>query len=246
LDLHTKAVHAGDRQKAPSQIPVTTPIYTAASYISGSMEELDRVMGRQAPGYSYGRYDNPTNAALEEQRGRSKTASARWRVPSGDDGLADGHCGGAGGPPPVHRAAEALYGATVGLLMNVLEPSGCEVRFRRYLRPGCGARGPGRGARLAASWRKPSPNPLLRVAEIDKLARMARGAGAALIVDNTFATPLLTRPLELGGAFFGAQRHQVPGRPRRTCWAASSSPTRSTTTPLRRLARHHRSGAGAV
>ncbi len=41
-------------------------------------------------------------------------------------------------------------------------------------------------------------NPLLRVAEIDQLAEIAREAGAALVVDNTFATPLLCRPLEIG------------------------------------------------
>jgi cystathionine gamma-synthase/methionine-gamma-lyase len=44
-------------------------------------------------------------------------------------------------------------------------------------------------------------NPLLRVGQIDRLAEIARGAGAALVVDNTFATPLLVRPLELGAHF---------------------------------------------
>ncbi len=41
-------------------------------------------------------------------------------------------------------------------------------------------------------------NPLLRVGELDKIAAIARAAGAVLVVDNTFATPLLLRPLELG------------------------------------------------
>ena len=44
-------------------------------------------------------------------------------------------------------------------------------------------------------------NPLLRVGEIDKIAEIARAAGAALVVDNTFATPLIVRPLELGANF---------------------------------------------
>src|SRR4030095_16656176 len=44
-------------------------------------------------------------------------------------------------------------------------------------------------------------NPLLRVGEIDKIAQIAREAGAALVVDNTFATPLLVRPIELGANF---------------------------------------------
>src|SRR5208337_1555929 len=44
-------------------------------------------------------------------------------------------------------------------------------------------------------------NPLLRVAQVDRIAAIARAAGAALVVDSTFATPLLVRPLELGAHF---------------------------------------------
>jgi len=66
VKIHTKAVHAGDRKRAPQNIPVTTPIYTASSYSCESMEQLDRVFGQEEPGYCYSRYDNPTNGALEE------------------------------------------------------------------------------------------------------------------------------------------------------------------------------------
>ena len=44
-------------------------------------------------------------------------------------------------------------------------------------------------------------NPLLRVAPLDRIAAMAKAAGAQLIVDSTFATPLIVRPLELGASF---------------------------------------------
>ena len=67
MNLHTKAVHAGDRKKAAKQTPATTPIYTASSYSCDSMEQLDRIFGGEEAGYCYARYDNPTNAALEEQ-----------------------------------------------------------------------------------------------------------------------------------------------------------------------------------
>ena len=66
MNIHTKAVHAGDRKKAGPYIPVTTPIHTAASFFYESMEDLDRVFGQETPGYCYSRYDNPSNAALEE------------------------------------------------------------------------------------------------------------------------------------------------------------------------------------
>ena len=94
-------------------------------------------------------------------------------------------------------AANALYGATVDLLMKVLEPLGVAVRLRRRLRSRRG------GRKIAES--KPGcilmetiSNPLLRVGDLDRIAELAREAGAALVVDNTFATPLLVRPLEQG------------------------------------------------
>jgi cystathionine gamma-synthase/methionine-gamma-lyase len=97
-------------------------------------------------------------------------------------------------------AANALYGATVGLLLNVLEPSGIEVRFADV----CDL------AALEAAVAESKPgciliesisNPLLRVPQVDRIAAIARAAGAALVVDSTFATPLLLRPLELGAHF---------------------------------------------
>ena len=70
MKIETRAVHSGDRKKDPASpgafVPVTTPIYTAASYIYESTAKLDRVLGREEAGYCYSRYDNPTNAALEE------------------------------------------------------------------------------------------------------------------------------------------------------------------------------------
>src|SRR5438046_5488874 len=66
MQIHTKAVHAGDRKKPGPAIPTTTPIYTATTFAYEKLEELDRVFGREVPGYSYSRYDSPTSAALEE------------------------------------------------------------------------------------------------------------------------------------------------------------------------------------
>jgi cystathionine beta-lyase/cystathionine gamma-synthase len=197
MKIHTKAVHTGDRKKAPDVIPVTTPIHTASSFFYDSMERLDRVFAKEEEGYCYARYENPSNTALEE---------LITSLESGHGSLA---C--ASGMLAVHMAlataladrrksvvaAHAIYGASVGLLMNVFEPMGTAIRFVDICdldafsaavteaRPGC-------------VLMESISNPLLRVGEIDRIAAICREAGAALVVDNTFATPLIERPLELG------------------------------------------------
>ncbi len=200
MDLNTKAVHAGDRKKAPAQIPITTPIHTAASYRCDSVDELDRIFARQEEGYCYARYDNPTNAALEAQVTALENGHGALACASGMAALEIAMRAALVDRRRSILAADALYGATIGLLMNVLEPSGVSVRFA----DACSLE----AMRAAAAETKPGcilvesiSNPLLRVPELDKLAELAREIGAALIVDNTFATPLLERPLELGAAF---------------------------------------------
>ena len=197
MKIETQAVHAGDRKKPGPAVPVTTPINLASSYFYDSMEQLDRVVARTEPGYSYARYDNPTNAALEElmtvlERGHGALACA--------SGMAAVEMAVATALADRRKsvvAADALYGATISLLMKVLEPAGVAVRFADV----CDLD----ALRAAVAEAKPGcilvetiSNPLLRVPEIDKIAEIARQAGAALVVDNTFGTPLLVRPLELG------------------------------------------------
>jgi cystathionine beta-lyase/cystathionine gamma-synthase len=200
MKIHTQAVHAGDRKKPGAHVPVTTPIHASSSFFYESMEQLDRVFGHEEQGYSYARYENPTTSALEElvttiENGRGALACASGMSAiqlALQTALADRR--------KSVVAANALYGATVSLLMNVLEPAGVSVRFVDV----CDLE----ALRSAVAEAKPGclfietiSNPLLRVAPMDQIAEIARGAGAALVVDNTFATPLIARPLELGAHF---------------------------------------------
>ncbi len=200
MKIHTKAVHTGDRKKLGSHVPVTTPIYTASAYSYESMEQLDRIFGEEEAGPCYARYETPSSAALEElvaalENGHGAQACA--------SGMAAIHLALLAALTDRRRsivAANALYGATVATLMNVLEPSGVEVTFADpcdidAFRAAVREAGP--GCILIES----ISNPLLRVAAIDRVAEIAREAGAALVVDNTFATPLIARPLELGANF---------------------------------------------
>ncbi len=200
MKLHTKAVHAGDRKKAGPHIPVTTPIHTSSSFFYESMAQLDRIFGREEEGYCYSRYDNPSTAALEELLTGLENGHGALACASGMAAIQMAVVTALADRRKSVVAANALYGATVSLLMNVLEPTGVAVRFVDV----CDLE----ALRVAVAEAQPGciitetiSNPLLRVGQMDRITEIAREAGAALVVDNTFATPLLMRPLELGANF---------------------------------------------
>jgi cystathionine gamma-synthase/methionine-gamma-lyase len=200
MDIHTKAVHAGDRKKPGPYTPVTTPIHTATSYFYESTAQLDRIFGQEEQGYCYSRYDNPSTAALEELVNSLENGAGALACASGMSAIHLAIATALADRRKSIVAANAIYGASVSLLMNVLQPAGVDVRFADVCnldelraavseaRPGC-------------IYMETISNPLLRVASLDRIAEIARAAGAALVVDNTFASPLLCRPLEIGAHF---------------------------------------------
>lgn len=207
MKRESKTVHWGDRRRSspsnptagstPAFIPVATPIYTATSYAYDSMETLDRVFAREVEGPSYTRYGNPTIDALEElvrelEGGADCVACA--------SGMAALHLGLIAALLDRSRhvlCADAIYGSTAGMLMNILGPLGIETSFVDICNLAA--------VQAAVAEDKPGAilmetvsNPLLRVGELDKIAAIASAAGSVLVVDATFSTPLLMRPLELG------------------------------------------------
>src|SRR5581483_9335489 len=151
-------------------------------------------------GYSYARYENPTTSALEELVATIENGRGALACASGMSAIQLALQTALADRRRSVVAANALYGASVSLLMNVLEPAGVSVRFVDV----CDLE----ALRSAVAEAKPGclfvetiSNPLLRVAPMDQIAEIARDAGAALVVDNTFATPLIARPLELGAHF---------------------------------------------
>src|ERR1700730_10485679 len=133
MKIETKAIHAGDRKADPAKpgafIPVTTPIYTAASYIYESTAQLDRVLGKEEEGYCYSRYDNPTNAALEELMASLENGHGALACSSGMSALHIALLAALTDRRKSILAANAMYGATTPLLTKVLEPLGMEVAF---------------------------------------------------------------------------------------------------------------------
>jgi cystathionine gamma-synthase/methionine-gamma-lyase len=204
MKTETKVVHSGDRKRNPDApgafVPSSTPIYTATTYLYEDTAKLDRVLGREEPGFCYGRYDNPTRTGLEELLTSLESGASTQVCSSGMMALHVAMLAALTDRRKSVLAADALYGATTTMLTQVLEPLGVPVEFVDI-------------CDLAALERKIAEtkpgaivmetisNPLLRVGDLDRIAELARAAGAALVVDNTFATPLLIRPLEHGANF---------------------------------------------
>jgi cystathionine beta-lyase/cystathionine gamma-synthase len=195
--LATRAVHAGRQRARPDFIPTVTPIHPSVTYCYDRMDDLDGVFAGTRPGYVYTRYGNPTVTALEEavaslEEGEQALAFASGMAAIHAALLATGVRAGA-----AVVAAQDLYGATYALLDQLLRSQGVTVRFvdvtdLNAVDAACAEVEP------AALLVETVSNPLLKVADLSALADVAHRHGAALLVDNTFATPCLVRPLALG------------------------------------------------
>ncbi len=199
MKFESEVVHAGDRKRqcAGLPIPATTPIHLGTTYFYDSSATLDHVLGQPDEGFSYARYANPTNVALEELTTQLERGSGSLATASGMSAVQIALQAALLDRPHRVLASNAIYGATIGLLDQVLSPFDVDVAYTDIFDFGLFER--------AVEEKKPGcifiegiSNPLLRVADIARISELARAAGAALVVDNTFATPMLMRPLEMG------------------------------------------------
>jgi len=205
--FETRAVHSGERRadqngKDASFYPISTPIYASTTFSHPNIETTDRVLGGEQEGYSYARYDNPTVRAFEE-------ALASLEAPDGvpgarafafASGMAATHAALAAAEltsGATVLAAEQLYGSTATLLVQVFGANGVETRFVDAYDLGAVEKKVAQ-LRPRAVVVESISNPLLRIADVSAISEITRAAGAALIVDNTFGTPCLQRPLDLG------------------------------------------------
>lgn len=208
MDSSTLAVHAGERATLPPGRPMSTPIYASTTFLHAGAAELDRVAGGEEPGYLYGRYAHPTAAALE-----AAVLALELAVPAGEmppdavcysfaSGMAALHAAilasGAGRGDLV-LCAEEIYGGTLALLTDILAPVGLEVAIAPLTVPAAWATGLARRPKLVIA--EAISNPRLRVPDLAALAAAAHAAGAKLLVDATFASPVLCRPVVLGADF---------------------------------------------
>jgi O-acetylhomoserine/O-acetylserine sulfhydrylase-like pyridoxal-dependent enzyme len=120
MKTETKAVHAGDRKRNPDApgafVPSSTPIYTATTYLYEDTAKLDRVLGREEPGFCYGRYDNPTRTGLEELLTELESGASAQVCSSGMMAIHVALLAALTDRRKSVLAANALYGATTTML----------------------------------------------------------------------------------------------------------------------------------
>jgi cystathionine gamma-synthase len=188
VNFETTAIHAG-QEADPRTGAVVTPIYQVSTF------KQDGVGGLRA-GYEYARSGNPTRDALEECLAALENGTRAFATSSGlaaEDLLLRTAL-----RPGDHLVVPIdAYGGSYRLFARVLAPWGVEHSAvdQSDLNAVCAAIIPGK---TKVVWTETPTNPLLSISDISELAKIAHEADALLVVDNTFASPYLQRPLELG------------------------------------------------
>ena len=185
LSLDTLAIHAG-QPPDPVSGAVMTPIVLSSTFAQDGPGNHK--------GYEYSRSGNPTRNALE---------ACVAALEGGDHGFAFSSGLGATSTllhtlaPGDHvLCGDDVYGGTFRLLDKVMKPLGIAYTMIDMRDPAAVRAAMRPETKLV--WMETPTNPMLKVFDIAAVAEVARAAGAPLVVDNTFATPVLQRPLELG------------------------------------------------
>jgi O-acetylhomoserine (thiol)-lyase len=192
--FETLSLHAG-QQPDPTTGARAVPIYQTTSYVFEDTEHAAALFNLERAGHIYSRISNPTTAVLEERLAALEGGVGAVCTASGQAAM---HLAIAtllnAGDHIV--ASSSLYGGTINLLAHTLPRFGITTTFvkPRDLEAFRSAITP--KTRLVIG--ETIGNPGLEVLDIPKVAAIAHQAGVPLLVDNTFATPYLSRPIELG------------------------------------------------
>lgn len=200
FSLETKLVHAGETREPPMGQPVAVPIYATVTYTYDSMAEMDAVFAGEGGDYVYSRYGNPTVAALENALATIENGKVSVAFASGMAAIHAALSACELAPGSSVLASQDLYGASFALLYKIFGAVGVKTETADF-------------NDLAALKKKVEEikprvllaetisNPLLKICDIEKVSEIARANGARLVVDNTFASPYLCQPLNLGADF---------------------------------------------
>jgi len=194
LSRETLAVWGGEGVQAPSGA-TQVPIVYSAAYGYPDVETWLDVALERTPGHIYSRSSNPTVAAFEEKIRVLEGADAATAFATG---MAAVSCSLFSLLEPGDRVVSIkdTYGGTSRLFLEYVPRNGvdvdlCETSDHEQLEAEI-------GKGCAVVYLETPTNPTLKVLDIERLAKAGHAAGAVVIVDNTFATPIDQRPLELG------------------------------------------------
>ena len=185
MDFETRAIHEGQEPDTATGA-ITTPIYLTSTYVQDAVGEHK--------GYDYSRVANPTRTALQQCLASLESAEHGVAFASGLGAVTTIMHLLSPGDRMVLIAD--VYGGVYRMTSQVYEPKGYVFDYlpaaefddlSSHL-----------DERTRIVWIETPSNPLLNIIDIKRAADAAHAAGAILVVDNTFATPYLQRPLELG------------------------------------------------
>ena len=194
--FETKQLHIGQEQADPATDARAVPIYATAAYVFHNAQHAADRFGLRDAGNIYGRLTNPTQSVFEERIAALENGSAALAVASGAAAIT--YTIQALAKAGEHIvASKTIYGGTFNLLEHTLPlTAGITTTFVDPDEDGAfeAAIQPNTKALYVETLGNPNSN----IADIEKLAKIAHAHGIPLVVDSTFATPYLVRPLEWG------------------------------------------------
>ena len=192
--FETVGIHGG-LQQDPLTGARSVPIYQSNAYVFKDTDHAANLFGLAENGYIYTRIHNPTSSVFEERIAELEGGIGALAVSSGAAAITLSILNIAGAGDEI-ISASTLYGGTYNLFANTLPKYGINVtfvdptdpeNFREAITP-----------KTKAIFGETIGNPSLQVLDIERVAEIAHEAGIPLIIDNTFATPYLSRPIEFG------------------------------------------------
>jgi cystathionine beta-lyase len=185
MKFGTKAVHAGV-EPDPTTGAIMTPIYQTSTYVQAAPGDHK--------GYEYSRTGNPTRNALENAI--AELENGKYGACFGS-GLAASDCVMKMlSPGDEVISTNDLYGGSYRLFTKIYEDFGIKFHFVPMADAATVREKVNENTRLI--WVETPTNPMMNIIDIEEMSKVAKEAGAMLCVDNTFATPALQQPLDLG------------------------------------------------
>ena len=195
LRFETKQLHVGQEQSDPVTDARAVPIYASTSYVFHNSQHAADRFGLRDPGNIYGRLTNPTQAVFEERIAALEGGSAALAVASGAAAISYTIQALAKAGDNI-VAANTIYCGTYNLLEHTLPNYGITTKFVNPDEEGAFENAIDENTK--ALYIETLGNPNSNLIDIEALAKVAHAHHIPLVVDSTFATPYLLRPIEYG------------------------------------------------